>query len=152
MNISFVSIGIEVAEAVVEAISSEVSPDAPLSRATGVQRFPPILHHFRAEVSVIFEAPDRPEGLLADAVHRAQARGAEIRVGEALPPSLADTGRLGLKGVLARSALLALPALAVWVAPRIARAALAAAKKNGLLGNWVRGFLAAPQPRLPPAP
>jgi hypothetical protein len=91
--------------------------------------------------------------LLADALHRVQGRGSAGRIsGETLSPLLVETGRLGLKAVLARSALLALPALAVLVAPKVARVALPAARKNALLRSWVRGLLPARQPRLPPAP
>jgi hypothetical protein len=153
MKISVLSIGIEMAEAVVEVVSSELlSPDPQRSEAAGTRPFSPILHRFRAEVSVILEAPDGPEALLADALHRVQGKGSASQIGNALSPLLTETGRLGFKAVLARSALLALPALAVLVAPTVARAALPAAKKNARLRSWVRGLLPAQPPRLPPAP
>ena len=141
------------AEAVVEVLSSEMlSPDPPRSEAAGIRPLTPILHRFRAEVSVIVEAPGRPEALLTGALHRVQGKGSAGQIGETLSPLLTETGRLALKGVLARSALLALPALAVLVAPKVARAALPAAKKNARLRSWVKGLLPAQPPRLPPAP
>lgn len=152
MKISFLSIGIEVAEAVVEVFSSEVSPGPSRSEAAGIHPLPSIPQGYRAEVSILFEVPDGPETLLSGVLHRGQDRGAAAQLGKTLSPLLAETGRLGLKAVLARSALLALPALAVLVAPRVARAALPAARRNVPLRSWVRGLLPAQQPRLPPAP
>ena len=156
MKISFLSIGIEVAEAVVEALGAELPADPQRPEAAGNRPLGPVLQRYRAEVSVIFEGPDDgPDPLLrADVVRRLPRGGhaADETMGKALLPFLTETGRLGLKSVLARSALLALPALAMLVAPKIARGALPAAGKNGVLRNWVRGHLPAPPPRLPPAP
>ena len=147
MRISVLSIGIEIAEAVVEVLSSEEIPSDPQRpEAAGTQLSAPVLHGFRAEASVIFEVPGRPEALLADALHRVRGNGVAGRIGEAFSPSLMETGRLGLKGVLARSALVVLPALAVLVAPKVARAALPAARNNARLQSWMKGFLPAPPP------
>jgi hypothetical protein len=152
MKISFLSIGIEVVEAVVDVFSSEASRDPSQPEVAGIHSFRSSPQRYRAEVSVIFEVPDDPERLLNDASHRVQGRGGATQTGQALSPLLAETGRLGLKAVLARSALLALPALAVLVAPRVARAALPAAGRNTLLRSWVRGLLPAQPPRLPATP
>jgi hypothetical protein len=151
MKISFVAIGIEVAEAIVEVFNSEVPPGPPRSEAAGLHCLPSLPHYYRAGVSVIFEVPDGPEALLGEALQRVQGRAGAGQPAETLSPFLAATGRLGFKAVLARGALLALPALAVLVAPRLARAALPAAGRNTPLGSWVRGLLPAQQPRLPPA-
>jgi hypothetical protein len=151
MKISFLSIGIEVAEAIVEVFNSEASPDTPRSEPAGMRAVSLIPQGFRAEVMVIFEAPDKQETLLADALQRVRARGSGGQLGETLSPLLTETGRLGLKAVLARSALLALPALALLVAPTVARVALPAARRNASLRGWVSGLLPAHQPRLPPA-
>ena len=152
MKISVLAIGIEVAEAVVEAFGSEAPPDPVWSEAAGNRAVPAIPQPYRVGVSVILEVPDGPKALLGEASQRGRGRGAAGQPGETLSPFLAETGRLGLKAVLARGALLALPALAMLAAPRIARAALPVARRNTALRNWVRGLLPAQAPRLPPAP
>jgi hypothetical protein len=144
MKISFLSIGIEVAETVVEVFSSEARPGADPFEVSGTHLWPLIPQRYRAEVSVILQVPDRPE-----APRRPAGKGAEGQLAETLSPVLAETGRLGLKAVLVRGALLALPALAVLVAPRIARAALPAAGRNMPLRGWMKGRLPDPPPRLP---
>jgi hypothetical protein len=141
MKVSFLSIGIEVAEAVVEVFRSETSPDPGRSEGAGLNLPPSVPQRYRAEVSIIFGVPDGP-----DPWPRAQGRGAAGQLVEALSPVIRETGRLGLKAALARSALIALPALAVLAAPRIASAALPAARKSTFLRGWVRGLLPA-QPR-----
>lgn len=152
MKISFFTIGIEVAETVVEVLSSDAPPDPSRSETAGTHPFRLIPQHYRTGLSVIFEVPDGPEELPGEALQQMRSGGAAGKAGEALPGFLAETGRLGLKAALARGALLALPALAVLVVPRIARAALPAAGRNRTLRKWVAGLLPVQQPRLPPTP
>lgn len=146
MKVSFFSIGIDVAEAVVEVLASEVSPDPEQSEGTGAHFLTSMPRRYRAEVAVVFRVP-------ADLERSAEVKGkgAAGELTEALSPVLAQTGRLGIKAVLARGALLALPVLAVLVAPRIVRATLPATRKRTPLPGWVKGLLPAQPPRLPPS-
>ncbi|MBW0000248.1 MAG: hypothetical protein JO015_14195 [Verrucomicrobia bacterium] len=146
MKVSFLSIGIDVAEAVVEVFASEASPDPERSEGAGVHILASIPRHYRAEVAVVFGSPAARETLA-----QVQDGNPAGQLPETLSSFLAQSGRLGIKTVLARGALVALPALAVLVVPRIARAALPAAGKSTRLRSWVRGLLPAPPPRLPPS-